>query len=66
MKARRKINLICPFCGSEVRKYKNLFGALMMFKCSDRKCGATISFDNDECNNKPETAEAYFVRRAIK
>lgn len=67
MKAHEKIKLICPFCGAKVRTYTNLFaGSLIMFKCTDKKCGATVSFDNDECNGKPFMAEAYFMRRAIK
>lgn len=46
MKAHEKIKLICPFCGAKVRTYTNLFaGSLIMFKCTDKKCGALVSFD---------------------
>jgi tRNA(Ile2) C34 agmatinyltransferase TiaS len=50
----------CPFCGGKI-KLKGLMG-LLFFKC--QKCGATISFDNDECNKTPEKAYEYFEKRA--
>ena len=53
---------ICPFCGGEIY-VKGLMG-LLFFKC--KKCGATTSFDNDECNKTPTKAFDYFEKRAGK
>lgn len=49
----------CPFCGGKIY-IKGLMG-LLFFKC--KKCGATTSFDNDECNANPTKAFDYFERR---
>lgn len=54
----------CPFCGGEVKvKVKRSFTIpFWLFKC--KKCGATVSFDNDECHHNPEKPKEYFERRA--
>lgn len=55
--------LNCPFCDGEINITHGMIGApFWFFKC--KKCGATISFDNDECNHNPEKAKDYFKRRA--
>ena len=50
----------CPFCGGIV-KAKEGFMGLLLFRC--QACGATVSFDNDECNREPRKALEYFNRR---
>ena len=64
MKVKAKIKTSpCPFCGGEVNITHGMIGApFWFFKC--QKCGATISFDNDECNHNPDKAKDYFKRRA--
>lgn len=64
MKVKAKIKTSpCPFCGGEINITHGMIGApFWFFKC--KKCGATISFDNDECNYNPEKAKDYFERRA--
>lgn len=62
MKAKIKIKS-CPFCGGEIRvTHGYIMAPFWFFKC--KKCGAVISFDNDECNSNPERAKEYFERRA--
>ena len=52
----------CPFCGGKVRATHGLINApWYFFKC--RKCGAVVSFDNDECNATPIKAINYFNSR---
>lgn len=55
--------LPCPFCGSEVNITRGTICAPFWF-FKYKKCGAIISFDNDECNYNPEKAKDYFERRA--
>ncbi len=52
----------CPFCGGNVQ-ITNGISVLpfLFFKCT--KCGAVISFDNEECNYNPKKAKEYFERR---
>ena len=50
----------CPFCGGAVKAREGFMG-LVFVRC--RKCGATVSFDNDECNRGPWKALEYFNRR---
>lgn len=52
----------CPFCGGKVNTTIN-FG-LLFFKC--KRCGAVISFDNKECNQKPIKSCEYFNTRTPK
>lgn len=53
----------CPFCGGEIKVTHGYINApFWFFKC--KKCGAVISFDNDECNAEPIKAKEYFERRA--
>lgn len=54
--------LPCPFCGGKI--YTKGFMGLIYFKC--KECGATTSFDNDECNKKPTKAYEYFNKRTPK
>lgn len=63
MKVKAKIKTKpCPFCGGEINVTHGFIGApFWFFKC--RECGATISFDNDECNTEPNKAKEYFERR---
>ena len=47
----------CPFCGSEVKITKGVYNApFWFFKCTNRRCGAVISFDNDRANICPDVA----------
>ena len=52
----------CPFCGGEINVQGFTGAPFWFFKC--RKCGATISFDNAECNEVPRMAKQYWNRRA--
>lgn len=52
----------CPFCGKAVKEQSG-FQGIMFFKCSNPKCGAIVSFDNDKCNIFPPEAREYFNRR---
>lgn len=63
MKARYNPDLApCPFCGGQVVTYTGIMGtSLRFFKC--KKCGATISFDNVECNTAPQKAVERFNNR---
>ena len=71
MKAHRKIKYSCPFCGSECAKYNNLaakaFGGktIVMYKCSNQSCGATVSFDNMACNLNPNITDRWFLNRYL-
>jgi transposase-like protein len=61
MKAKEN-NGQCPFCGGEIRvTHGYIYAPFWFFKC--KKCGAVVSFDNDECNRNPERAKEYFKRR---
>lgn len=51
----------CPFCGNTIRETRGFMG-LRFFRCSF--CGAVISFDNDRCNNNPDSTYEYWNRRA--
>ena len=55
----------CPFCGKAVKEQPGFHQGIiiMFFKCSNPKCGAIISFDNDKCNIFPLEAREYFNRR---
>ena len=61
----------CPFCGSECKKYRNLAAkamvgrALVMYHCNNRSCGATISFNNRDCNLDPNMTDRWFFRRYL-
>ena len=47
----------CPFCGSKVKITKGVYNApFWFFKCTNRRCGAVISFDNDRANICPDVA----------
>ena len=49
----------CPFCGGEIRiTHGYTLAPFWFFKC--KKCGAVVSFDNDECNRQPRTGESVF------
>lgn len=62
MKARPKSNLSpCPFCGGEVTSY--IIRGLYFFKCQNRECGATMSFDCDKCNHDPAKAKEKYEQR---
>ena len=52
----------CPFCGGEIIRILGV-GGVNFFKCQNRKCGATVSFDNDFCNTFTEQAVTMFNRR---
>lgn len=55
----------CPFCGGEVNITHGMICApFWFFKC--KKCGAVISFDNDECNYNPEKAVESLLRKALQ
>lgn len=55
----------CPFCDGEINITHGVIGAsVWFFKC--KKCGAIISFNNDECNTEPSRAKEYFERRVTK
>lgn len=42
----------CPFCGSYVEASNGLLRfPILMFKCTNKKCGAVVSFDNETANN---------------
>lgn len=57
MKAQYSDLAPCPFCGGQMVTYTGIMGTnLRFFKCSNRKCGATISFNNPECNSNPAKA----------
>ncbi len=52
----------CPFCGGEVNITRGMLEVrFWFFKC--KKCGAVVSFSNDECDHNPEKAKEYFERR---
>ena len=52
----------CPFCGGNINVTHGIIGApFWFFIC--RKCGATVSFNCDECNRTPSRAAEYFNRR---
>lgn len=52
----------CPFCGGKINMTHGFIKAsFWFFKC--RVCGATIAFDNNECNTEPNKAKEYFERR---
>ena len=53
----------CPFCGGEVKRTIGFMG-FNFFKCKNRECGATVSFDNDYCNEHTEEAIKAWNRRA--
>lgn len=53
----------CPFCGGKVRAVRGLMN-LLLFKCKSDKCGAVMSFDQNEANNFPEIAFVLYNRRA--
>lgn len=64
MKARYSGLEPCPFCGGQVVTYTGIMGTeLRFFKCTNRKCGATVSFDNQECNTQPKKAIERFNSR---
>lgn len=56
----------CPFCGSDVKLYIVKPGDvyLMMIKCKNSDCGATMSFDNTFCNIIPGLTVEYYNKRA--
>lgn len=41
----------CPFCGSKVNFIRG-FGGILFFECTNKKCGATVSF---RCYYKDKT-----------
>ena len=53
----------CPFCGGKVNSYIGLLG-IRLYKCEG--CGATVSFNNVECNSSPERTDEYWNRRKIQ
>lgn len=52
----------CPFCGKKVRRIIG-FGGLNFFKCTNSKCGAVVSFDNDFYNKHKNESVAAWNRR---
>lgn len=45
----------CPFCGSTVQASNGVLLQLpmLMFFCTNKECGAVVSFDNETANNDP-------------
>lgn len=66
MRATAKIKTSpCPFCGGQIKiTHGHICAPFWFFKC--KKCGAVVSFDNDECNINPEKAKQYFERRTTE
>lgn len=50
----------CPFCGHKIEVTK-VYKGLRLFKCEG--CGAVVSFDNDYCNNNPDSTYQFWNRR---
>jgi hypothetical protein len=55
----------CPFCGSKVNVNNGdiIIMPIFMFKCTNPKCGATITFNNMEANKTPAKAIQNFNSR---
>ena len=55
----------CPFCGGEIEvSHGAVFIApFWFFKCKNKKCGATVSFNNQAANIDPEKAMDNWNRR---
>lgn len=56
----------CPFCGSEVQASNGVILQLpmLMFFCTNKECGALVSFDNEKANKEPEKALNLWNARA--
>lgn len=55
----------CPFCGSTIDVTKGILRLpILMFKCTNKKCGAVVSFDNETANNDPIKALDFWNARA--
>ncbi len=52
----------CPFCGQTVRRVIG-FNGLNFFKCTNKHCGAVVSFDNDFYNAYKNKAIKAWNRR---
>lgn len=40
----------CPFCGSKATLTQGLATPIQLFECSNKDCGAVVSFNNLLCN----------------
>lgn len=55
----------CPFCGSEVQVSNGILRLpILMFKCTNEKCGAVVSFDNETANKDCIKALDFWNARA--
>ena len=55
----------CPFCGGKVQvDHGDSNAPFLFFRCL--KCGAVVSFANEECDAQPELAKNAWNRRVIK
>ena len=56
----------CPFCGSRADEIESITG-LRMSACSNYNgCGAIVSFNNKNCDERGVSPVVYFNRRAEK
>lgn len=54
----------CPFCGKPVREFRGIVGApFVFFKCTNKRCGALVSFDNPYATTKVTSAEKCWNKR---
>ena len=54
----------CPFCGARADEIESITG-LSMIACSNYKgCGAIVSFNNKDCDERGVSPVVYFNRRA--
>ena len=53
----------CPFCGSRADEIKG-YGGIYLYECSNHKCGAIVSFNNDHANLEKDHAIGRLVARS--
>lgn len=54
----------CPFCGARADEIESITG-MGLIACSNYKgCGAIVSFNNKDCDERGVSPVVYFNRRA--
>ena len=56
----------CPFCGAPTYEVVSVTG-MKCVRCANKKnCGAIVSFNNKDCDERGVSPAVYFNRRAGK
>ena len=54
----------CPFCGARADEIESITGLSVIARSNYNGCGAIVSFNNKDCDERGVSPVVYFNRRA--